>query len=73
VARRPAADGYLARRGCPVLAIHTTRPMGDYERSVFGDAYSRAIDWPGTGHWLAVERPIEFVTVLEDWLGTLPG
>ncbi len=70
IARRPQADDYLARRTGPVLAIHSTREMRDYERSTFRDERSRAIDWPGTGHWLQLERPREFATVLIDWVTT---
>ena len=71
IARRPKADAYLARRSCPVLAIHTIREMRDYERSTFRDPRSRAIDWPGTGHWLQLERPLEFAGVLIEWAATV--
>jgi pimeloyl-ACP methyl ester carboxylesterase len=67
VARRPAADGYLSRRGCPVLAIHSSRAMGDYERSTFRDPRSRAVDWTGPGHWIQAERPTEVATALVEW------
>jgi pimeloyl-ACP methyl ester carboxylesterase len=68
IARRPAADAYLSRRDCPVLAIHSTRQMSDYEQSTFRDPRSRAIDWPGTGHWVQVERPAELAAALLDWV-----
>jgi pimeloyl-ACP methyl ester carboxylesterase len=68
IARRPAADAYLSRRGCPVLAIHSSREMGDYERSTFQNPRSRAIDWTGPGHWIQVERPTDVATALVDWV-----
>jgi pimeloyl-ACP methyl ester carboxylesterase len=71
IARRPQADAYLARRSGPVLAIHSSREFRDYERSTFSDSRSRAIDWPGTGHWVQVERPREFASVLHNWVSAL--
>lgn len=67
IARRPRADAYLRRRSCPVLAIHAMREMAGYERSVFADDRSRAIDWPGSGHWINVERAAECAALLEEW------
>jgi len=68
IARRPGADAYLSRRSCPVLAIHSSREMGDYERSTVHDPRSRAIDWTGPGHWIQVERPTELAAALVDWV-----
>jgi len=71
IERRPTADAYLARRRCPVLAIHSTRAMSGFEESTFGDPRSRAVDWPGAGHWLQVERPAQFAETLVDWVAEL--
>jgi pimeloyl-ACP methyl ester carboxylesterase len=68
IARRPVADAYLSRRSCPVLAIHSSRQMSDYEQSTFRDPRSRAVDWTGPGHWLQVERPTEVATAVIDWV-----
>jgi pimeloyl-ACP methyl ester carboxylesterase len=71
IAFRPAADDYLARRNCPVLAIHTIRPMAAFERATFSDPRSRAVDWQGTGHWLQVERPLEVAEAVIGWASDL--
>ena len=67
IAFRPAADDYLARRNCPVLAIHTIRPMAEFERASFSDPRSQAVDWEGTGHWLQVERPLDVAEAVIEW------
>jgi pimeloyl-ACP methyl ester carboxylesterase len=74
IAYRPSAGEYLARRSCPVLAIHTIRPLAELERSTFSDVRSRAVDWEGTGHWLQVERPLDFANAVIEWTSQLgPG
>ena len=67
IAFRPGADDYLARRACPVLAIHTIRRMAEFERASFSDPRSHAIDWEGTGHWLQVERPLDVAEAVIGW------
>lgn len=71
IAFRPEADGYLARRDCPVLAIHTIRQLAELERASFSDPRSRALDWEGTGHWLQVERPLDVAEAVIDWAAEL--
>jgi pimeloyl-ACP methyl ester carboxylesterase len=68
IARRPAADAYLSRRSCPVLAIHSTGQKGDFERSTFSDPRSRAAEWSGAGHWVHVERPAEVAAAIAGWV-----
>lgn len=67
IAFRPAADDYLARRTCPVLAIHTIRSMASFEEATFSDPRSQAIDWEGTGHCLQVERPLDVAETVIEW------
>jgi pimeloyl-ACP methyl ester carboxylesterase len=71
ISRRPTSDAYLSRRDCPVLAIHSKRDMSAYEQGTFRHARSRALHWPGAGHWVQVERPTELATVVVDWVGDL--
>ncbi len=67
IAFRPRADDYLARRNCPVLAIHTIRRMAEFERASFSDPRSQAVDWEGTGHWPQVERPHDVAEAVIGW------
>lgn len=71
IACQPAADAYLSRRDCPVLAIHARRDLSDYEQDTFRDLRSRALHWPGAGHWIQAERPTELATVLVEWVSDL--
>jgi pimeloyl-ACP methyl ester carboxylesterase len=71
IAFRPTADAYLARRNCPVFAIHTIRSMADYERRSFSDPRSQAVDWEGTGHWLQVERPLDTAEAIIEWASNI--
>lgn len=67
IARSPTSEAYLSRRACPVLAIHSTRQLAELERSSFADERSRAIDWPGSGHWINVERAAECAALVTEW------
>lgn len=68
---RPAADDYLARRGCPVLSLWRDPGQAAWERELFKHPASTAIAWPGSGHRLHEERPAEFLLVVTDWLDRL--
>jgi pimeloyl-ACP methyl ester carboxylesterase len=71
-ASRAGADAYLARRSCPVLAIHTIPSQADWETTLFRHPASRASLCSGTGHWLHQERDADFNRLVLDWLHQLP-
>lgn len=64
---RPAAEGYLARRRCPALGLHTGRAAVRWEETTFNHPLSRAVLWEGTGHYPHEERPAELVELLIGW------
>lgn len=68
---RDTSVPYLRRRKCPVLAFYADADRAAFEAELFGDPRSRSIAWPGSGHWLHQERPVEFNTVLDEWLASL--
>ena len=61
------SEEYVARRAGPVSPC-----TGPDERSekepLFRDDRSRAVAWPGVGHWPHQERPEEFNALVESWL-----
>ncbi|QYN18798.1 alpha/beta fold hydrolase [Amycolatopsis sp. DSM 110486] len=69
---RPASDEFLAARSCPVLAVHGSAELADWERSLCAHPASQAVAWPGAGHWLHQERADEFTTLVLDWIAKLP-
>ena len=70
---RPAADEYLARRAAPVLALYCDAERAEWEATTFRHPYSRAVSWPGCGHWLHQERPLEFNRFVLEWIAALPA
>jgi pimeloyl-ACP methyl ester carboxylesterase len=68
---RSISEPYLRERKCPVLSIYAKDDRLALERTLFTDPRSRAIAWPGSGHWLHQERPAEFNAVVEEWLETI--
>jgi pimeloyl-ACP methyl ester carboxylesterase len=54
-----------------VLAFYTDPDRAAYEATLFADPRSKSITWAGSGHWLHQERPVEFNTVVDDWLAGL--
>ena len=67
------AGAYLRRRRCPVLAVYADPVRAAWDESTFTTSGSRAVSWPGVGHWLHQERPAEFNALLLDWLAATPG
>jgi pimeloyl-ACP methyl ester carboxylesterase len=70
---RPASDGYLARRDCPVLSFWFDPDQAAWESGLFKHPGSRAVVWEGSGHRLHEERPAEFLLVVDNWLKALAG
>ncbi|MGP0030523.1 MAG: alpha/beta fold hydrolase [Acidimicrobiales bacterium] len=73
---RPAADAYLRRRECPVLAFHTDPAKAAWEAGIVADAspaspHSRSVTWGDAGHWLHQERPSEFNATVLEWVAAL--
>ncbi|GAA2899663.1 hypothetical protein GCM10010517_65200 [Streptosporangium fragile] len=65
---RPAAEEYLAGRACPVLCLRSRPEPAAWESAVPAPSGSRVVTWPGTGHFLHLERPHAFAALLSDWL-----
>jgi pimeloyl-ACP methyl ester carboxylesterase len=68
---RETSVPYLERRTCPVLTFYTDPDRASFEAGMFRDPVSRAIAWPGSGHWLHQERPAEFNHLVDEWLASL--
>jgi pimeloyl-ACP methyl ester carboxylesterase len=66
--RADVARKYLRRRKCPVLAVYADPARAEWDAAGFSTEGSRALAWPGVGHWLHQERPDEFNALLLDWL-----
>ena len=62
---------FLAQRRCPVLSLWADEDRPVIEAPTFADPRSRALSFPGSGHWLHQERPAEVNVVIEAWLQTL--
>ncbi|OHV31874.1 MULTISPECIES: alpha/beta fold hydrolase [Pseudofrankia] len=65
------ARTWLARRPVPVLAIYADPARVVWEEKTFTTANSRAIAYPGAGHWLHQERPEAFNELLLTWLDSV--
>lgn len=68
---RPDADRYLARRRCPVLALHADQSQADWERSLVRHPASVVAHWPGVSHFLHHDRPEAFAATVLDWTAAL--
>ena len=62
------SEEYVARRAGPVLALYEDPDRAKREEPLFRDDRSRAVAWPGVGHWPHQERPEEFNALVESWL-----
>ncbi|MFF7249324.1 alpha/beta fold hydrolase [Embleya sp. NPDC008237] len=75
----PASGRYLARRACPVLALNRDRERARWEAGVLaasanrGPVPSRSLVWADGGHFLHLEHPDRFHTLLDQWAGLLAG
>jgi len=65
-AREPA-EAYLRRRRCPVLCVRSLAEPARWEAAIPGHPGSRMVVWPGTGHFLHLERPAAFADLLAGW------
>ncbi|WP_329071328.1 alpha/beta fold hydrolase [Streptomyces sp. NBC_01429] len=68
---RPAARAYLARRRCPVLAVHSNAGPAAWEGGTAAPAGSRVEVWPECGHYLHEERPGRLVALVDAWTAEL--
>ncbi|MEQ4722154.1 alpha/beta hydrolase [Nonomuraea sp. B19D2] len=65
--RRESAR-YLARRTCPVLAVHNVPQAAQWEAGLPGHPRSTTVVWPDAGHFLHLDHPARFVDlVLAEW------
>ena len=62
---------FLARRKVPVLSVWANDDHPAIETPTFVDPRSKALAFPGSGHWLHQERPAEVNAVIDAWLATL--
>jgi pimeloyl-ACP methyl ester carboxylesterase len=58
----------LARRSCPVLALHRQPERAALEQATLAHRASRVELWEGCGHWLQVELAERFNDRLGAWL-----
>jgi pimeloyl-ACP methyl ester carboxylesterase len=65
-------ERYLARRRCPVLAVHDVPEAVRWEGGLPGHLFSRTVLWPGAGHFLHWRRPGAFARLVERWVAGLP-
>jgi pimeloyl-ACP methyl ester carboxylesterase len=70
---RETSERYLARRHCPVLAVHQSADTGAWEQGIATHPYSRTVVWENIGHWLHQIRPDEFNGLVLDWIDGLPA
>lgn len=62
------AKAWLTRRAAPVLAVYADPTRVSWEEKTFTTTDSRAVAFPGAGHWLHQERPEAFNELLITWL-----
>ncbi|KWT63400.1 hypothetical protein ADL21_03030 [Streptomyces albus subsp. albus] len=73
ISSEPASSRYLARRPQPVLALNRDRSHARWEAGILGGPPSRSLVWEDCGHFLHLEAPERFHTLLEQWLALLEG
>ena len=67
IAYQSRAGGYLSRRKCPVLVLHTNAASAEFEQATFQHPSSRAVVLPNAGHWLQIELPHEVNSQINEW------
>jgi pimeloyl-ACP methyl ester carboxylesterase len=70
---RPASEAYLARVGCPTLALFSTPEPAAWMAAHLHHPLSTVRVWPGAGHYLHEERPDQFVALVDEWLEVIDG
>ncbi|MEU9485647.1 alpha/beta fold hydrolase [Streptomyces decoyicus] len=73
ISGEPASSRYLVRRTQPVLALNRDRARARWEAGVLAGPASRSLVWEDCGHFLHLEAPERFHTLLEQWLALLEG
>ncbi|WP_033294008.1 alpha/beta fold hydrolase [Amycolatopsis jejuensis] len=73
VFHRDPATEYLKRRQAPVLSVHSLPGKAAWEKETFGNPYSKALEWEGSGHTIQIERHRELAQVMIGWLDGLPA
>jgi len=68
---RPTSERFLARRTCPVLALHARREPARWESSLPIPVGSCVVLWEGGGHFLHEERPDDFADLVTHWVDQL--
>ncbi|TMR08996.1 alpha/beta hydrolase [Nonomuraea turkmeniaca] len=61
---RRAAERYLARRTCPVLAVHNVPEAARWEAGLPAHPGSTTVVWPEAGHFLHLEQPQRFADLV---------
>jgi pimeloyl-ACP methyl ester carboxylesterase len=61
----------LRRVSCPVLSLYADPERVTDTDGVFTNPKSRTLSFPGSGHWLHQERPIEINSLIDSWLADL--
>ncbi|WP_180990290.1 alpha/beta fold hydrolase [Streptomyces noursei] len=69
----PASSRYLVRRTQPVLALNRDRSRARWEAGLLAGPPSRSLVWEDCGHFIHLEAPERFHTLLEQWLALLDG
>jgi len=71
---RAASERYLRKRHQPVLALYSRPGPAAWERSLPLPPGSQVVTWDGGGHFLHIDRPGEFVSLVGRWLSaSRPG
>jgi pimeloyl-ACP methyl ester carboxylesterase len=76
VAMRADSEACLKRLRVPTLTFRAGSQdpwaVATWERAQSSHAYSKAVAWEGTGHFLHQERPAEFNAIVTAWIDGLP-
>jgi pimeloyl-ACP methyl ester carboxylesterase len=70
---REQAEKLIARIASPVLAVHAASSVHqcEWERACLVHERSEVHGWDDVGHWLQLERPERFNTLLLAWMGSI--